>query len=346
MDSAPDIKRRVLFILITPLLVLFGLAALVYFLLESAAVDPVPLLIGLLGTRVPAETLNTALNLLDFPLRIVFVIFVFVAAWLVSRISDRLAVWTLRITRFERQPAESQTVPVDESEKRAEPPTGQASETLPGGRQATVRQLLASLISVFAYTLAALLALTRFVDLANLAILVTVVSTALGFAARDYIGDLLNGISNIFENRFAIGDNIAVFRVGEAVEGVVENVTIRTLAIRTRGGELILVPQGEVRILRNYSRGAFSGTTVTCRVSADDLPDALSLLRHLAPDTPALLPDLIQPWTVVCKEGELATRSEITIHAKSLYGKGAGLRLQIMTLVAERFAAAGIKLFD
>jgi small-conductance mechanosensitive channel len=200
------------------------------------------------------------------------------------------------------------------------------------------------MITLSAFTLAGLLALGQFFALSNLAVVATIGANAFGFAARDYIGDLLNGLSNIFEDRFNVGDSVAVFRVGDQVEGVVEAVTVRTLSLRTRGGELINVPQGEVRILRNFTRGSYSGTDVICRVPPAHLPAAMAELQALGEEAPALLPDLIAPWTLVAYDGTLGSAAEIRIHAQAQYGHGAGLRLRMMMLIEARLSAAGIPL--
>ena len=140
------------------------------------------------------------------------------------------------------------------------------------------------------------------------------------------------------------GDNVAVSRPGDPVEGIVERVTVRTLSIRPRAGELIIVPQGEVRILRNYSRGSFTGTVVTVRVAAAALPRAMAVLTPLTAEAPAVLPDLLEPWRIVAPDGQLGSTAELLIHARARYGHGVEARLQIMALIEERLAAAGVQL--
>ena len=104
------------------------------------------------------------------------------------------------------------------------------------------------------------------------------------------------------------------------------------------------MPQGVVRILRNYSRGSFTGTHVVVLVAPTDLPQALSVLLGLAEEATGLLPDLLEPWKVVGHDGQLGGAAELHIHARARYGRGAELRLRIMTLVAERLAVAGVPL--
>ena len=326
-------SRRLLLVILLPLVALIALTALTVGLLQTAQVDELELIESVVGSGPLPAWLVTLYGYAELPLRLAFVVVVFFLAWLVTRVSGRLAGWALRLARYE---GPSRATPA--ATPAAAPPSAHTR------RHQTVQLLLASFINFIAFIVAFILAAGQFVSLVNLAVVSTIVANAFGFAARDYIGDFLNGISNIFENRFDVGDNVSIFRVGDTLEGTVERVTVRTLTIRTRAGELIVVPQGEVRILRNYSRGSFTGTHVVVLVAPGDLPQALAVLLALADEAAALLPDLLEPWKVVSHDGQLGTAAELHIHARARYGRGAELRLRIMTLVAERLAVAGVAL--
>lgn len=328
-------KRRLILLLLAPLVALIALTALTIGILRAANIDDLSLIQSLAGSSPAAAVLVTYFPLIRFPLQLVFVVVVFVLAWLVSRVSERLAGWFLKAARYD---GEARGTMISSSE------TAGDTATLLARRRQTVRQLVAGFINFAVFTLAMLLAAGQFFSLSNLAIIATVAANAFGFAARDYIGDMLNGLSNIFENRFNVGDNVSIFRVGDKLEGVIEHVTVRTLSIRTRTGELINVPQGEVRILLNYSRGSYSGVDVIVKVAAADLPAAMAELLALGQEAPALLPENIEPWTLVSRDGVLGSAAEIRIHARAQFGYGAGLRLRIMMLVEERLSAAGIAL--
>jgi small-conductance mechanosensitive channel len=320
--------RRLLLILLAVMAVVIAPLALAVGILRVAGINVAPLLQSMAEANELLNFLSQYYDLLRLPLHLIFIAAVFFLAWGISKISRQLAGWLLRISGY--QPRETGLTP-DEM---------LAVER----RRQTSQQIVAGFINLSAFTLAVILSISQFFNLSNLAIIATVAANAFGFAARDFVGDLLNGVSNIFENRFNVGDKVEVFRVGNKIEGQVEHVTVRSLGVRTREGELINVPQGEVRILRNYSRGSYSGVDVIVRVRANDLPAAMSELYLLGQDAPALLPDLIEPWTLVSRDGELGSTADIRIHAKARYGYGAGLRLQIMMLVEGQLSAAAIPL--
>lgn len=328
-------KRRLLLILFVPLLIPIALSALLVGTLRAANIDDLTIIQSLIGSSPLALALLEYFPLVRFPLQLVFVVVILLLAWLVSRLSGRLAGWIMQAANYEQL-----------RDKQGEPDAARmpTDPTIAPRRRQTVEQLLAGLITFGVFTLAVVLAIGQFFSLSNLAIVATVAANAFGFAARDYIGDMLNGISNIFENRFNVGDNVAVFRTGDKIEGVVERMTVRTLSIRTRTGELINVPQGEVRILLNYSRGSYSGVDVICKVAAADLPRAMAELQALGREAPSLLPECIEPWTLISRDGTLGSAAEIRVHARAQFGYGAGLRLRMMILIEERLSSVGISL--
>jgi small conductance mechanosensitive channel len=326
------VQRRLVLVIAVPLLILAGLAILTGIVLQAADIDVIGLVESAVGESELTAGLDQVLGLLCFPFSLISIAFAFLVAFMVSRVSDRLAGWVLSTAHI-----------ASDSANRLTATSLQQPENV-SSRRVTTQQLVASLISFTAFTLATIFALGQFVSLTNLALLATVLANAFGFAARDYVGDLLNGLSNLFEDRFDVGDNIEIVRVEDEIRGIVEQVNIRTMALRTRSGELVIVPQGQVRILRNYTRGAFTGTDVTVSVAATDLVAAMQILSDLALEAPNLLEDLLEPWRVISREGQVNSESQLVIYAKGAYGRGAQLRLEIMALVQQRLAQAGIEL--
>jgi small conductance mechanosensitive channel len=323
--------RRVLFIILLIVAVVIGLSAAAAALFRLADINPVAILESLIGPSADTNRLEQILNALAVPIDIVLVMLGFLLAFVISKFSRRLADWILGAASVAKHSLDG-----DEYDPRR--------FRLVSARRVTLQQLVASLITFTAFTVASVFALTRFFSLTNLALFATILANALGFAARDYVGDVLNGISNLFEDRFDVGDNVEIVRLEDDVQGVVEEVNIRTLSLRTRSGELIVVPQGQVRILRNFTRGAFTGTDVTVRVAAGDLARAMTLLVGLSFEAPDLLPDLLEPFDVNSQAGTVSTVSELVLHAKATYGRGSKLRLELMSLVQQRLEAADIAL--
>lgn len=214
-------------------------------------------------------------------------------------------------------------------------------------RMATLRGLIASAISFLAFTTATLFSLSLAIDTTTLIWMVGLFSAAFGLGARPLISDFLTGISFMFENTFDVGEKVELMGLGGGtVEGMIEAVNLRTTQVRAPSGELYTVPNGEIRVVRNFSRGRFSTAHVKLKTAADDLPQALTLLEELGKEAVVLLPNLLEPWQIISESGTIGRQTELTLVTKTKFGKAAEMLPRLLTLVQERFAAADIALFD
>lgn len=209
-------------------------------------------------------------------------------------------------------------------------------------RRDTLASLVASTISFFSFVTATLFALGQFVTLDTLVWVAGFFSAAFGFGARALISDLLAGINLIFEDTFAVGEKVEILDVA----GVVEDVSLRTTSIRASTGELYVIPNGEIRVVRNFSRGRFSVAKVRLKVAASDLSRALLLLEGMAEDAVSLLPNLLEPWQVISESGTIGQQAELTLVARARFGKAAEMRPRLLALVQQRLAEANIAMSD
>ncbi len=207
-------------------------------------------------------------------------------------------------------------------------------------RQKTLQGLLADGISAAVLAAALLVVLVRLagVPAQSMAWAIGLLGAGIGLAARPLISDYLAGIGFVIEDAFSVGEKV---RLGTE-EGVIERVDLRTTHLRAMTGELIMVPNGEIRVIHNYSRGRFSTADVHLVLASVDVARALPLLTALGEEAAHELPDLAGPWQIISKSGELGPRTSLTLLARTAFGKGADLRPQLMALVEARLRAAGI----
>jgi small conductance mechanosensitive channel len=210
-------------------------------------------------------------------------------------------------------------------------------------RQKTIHSLVTSAIGLAAFITAVLLSMGLFVRPDTLVWMVGLFSAAFGLGARPLISDYLAGISFIFEDTFAVGEKIELPGL-HPIEGVIETINLRTTSFRAPSGELYVVPNGEIRTVRNYSRGKFSIANVTLKISASDLGNALSILETLGSEAVILLPNLIEPWQIISPAGVIGQSTELTLVAKARFGMAAEMRPRLLKLVQERLAETGILL--
>ncbi len=78
-----------------------------------------------------------------------------------------------------------------------------------------------------------------------------VASVAIGFGAQSLVKDVVTGFFMMFENQFSVGEFV---KIGEN-EGYVEATAMRVTYLRTTKGEQIIIPNGTIGRITNYSRG-------------------------------------------------------------------------------------------
>lgn len=171
---------------------------------------------------------------------------------------------------------------------------------------------------------------------------VALFSAGFGFAARPIISDYLTGIIFIFEDQFAVGDKVEMMEV----VGIVEAVDLRICHIRSTTGELYIVPNGDVRVVRNLSRGLFSIATIKVTVPATDLDRAMQVLETVADTALDNLKSLTERPEIFSEEGAISSHVELILSAKAAYGLGARARTRLMALVTDTFKEAEIEIIN
>jgi len=320
--------RRLLLLLLSPVALALALASLVIGFAFYSAANPAAMLVtsAAPSTEQAGRVLYLLARLILLPCQLIFIVLAFAVAFWVFRRRLQIGAWAL-----------------------GEPVAGRLdAQDLPSalrpGRRRTMQQIVASVIGVLALVTALVLALGQFIPRGELAVVITALTSSLTWGARLPIGDLLGGITNIFETNASVGERIRYQQFGERVEGVVEATDLRFLAVRADSGELTTIPHGDLRIFRNFSRGEEAGVYVTFPIAAADLRRAAALLAELAPESPALAPQLLAPWQTLSADGRLGRVVDLSLFGRTAPGREEELQLTLHALVEERFAAAGIDL--
>lgn len=211
-------------------------------------------------------------------------------------------------------------------------------------RERTLQQLLTHVLNIVIVAVAVGLSLGQFTDVDTVLWVLGFFSTALAFAGRVFVGDLLSGLSIIFQDKYVVGEKIQILTQMERLEGMVERVNLRNTHLRARTGELYIIFNGEMNFVRNYSRGPYSATTIKLRIPTNQVVGALPLLTQLGSEASRLYPDLKEPWLVVSEDGTMSNATELTLALKTEFGRAATLRPQLMNFLCERLTLAGIPL--
>ena len=211
--------------------------------------------------------------------------------------------------------------------------------SIPQARRTTLEGVFAGLIALISFIASTFFCMAQFVEIETLIWVIGLFSAAFGLGLRPLISDFLTGIFFVFENTLDVGEKVDIL----GFEGVVEDVNLRTIHVRGISGELIVIPNGEIRQFRNFSRGEFTPVNITVKILSKDISEALDILDPLGDEALHLLPNLIEKWHII-SEDNIGNHAELKIIAKAKYARGAEMRPRMQALIQERLAQGDVEL--
>jgi small-conductance mechanosensitive channel len=150
--------------------------------------------------------------------------------------------------------------------------------TLRERRGKTISQLLRSLGRVVIILIALLVTLNMFIDVGPILAGAGILGLAVSFGAQSLVKDIISGFFILSENQFAVGD---VIEAG-GKSGVVEKMTLRVVVLRDLEGRMHVIPNGEIKVVSNSTRG-WSRAVVDVTISYEqDVDRALVVIKDEA----------------------------------------------------------------
>lgn len=204
-------------------------------------------------------------------------------------------------------------------------------------RRLTLIGLLSGLLRMLVVIIAILATLAIFADIDSLIWLVGLFTAGFGLGARPFISDVLTGLTFIYDRTFDVGEKIEILDT----IGVVESVGLRTTHLRAPSGELFVIPNGDIRLIRNFSRGKFSQLTIRLITPTTNIDQTMSILRRLGREVLVLIPDVIEEWFVTT-EGELSDKIQLMVVAKTRFGRAADSKPHLEALIHQRLKEVDI----
>ncbi|MGH7587770.1 MAG: mechanosensitive ion channel family protein [Gemmatimonadota bacterium] len=222
-------------------------------------------------------------------------------------------------------------------------------ETGPGtSERLQRRKTLASVMTTAGLILIAAVTLMMVLDTVGLPLgplLATagIASLAIGFGAQTLVKDIIGGFFILLEDQYSIGDVVQT----AGVDGVVEEVNLRTTILRDVHGTVHVVPNGEIRVLSNKTKG-WSRAVLEIGVGYREDPDRViaileELAAEIAEDTVfgALL---LETPTVPGVEAFGDSAVTIRMMAKTLPLKQWDIARELRRRIKHRFDAEGIEM--
>lgn len=110
-----------------------------------------------------------------------------------------------------------------------------------------------------------------------------IIGVALGFGAQSLVRDVITGFFILFENQYAVGEYVTIGNLS----GFVEEMELRVTKLRDWGGEVHIIPNGQVTTVTNYSRGNMRALVEISIAYEADIDRALEVLKKTAAELAA-----------------------------------------------------------
>jgi small-conductance mechanosensitive channel len=150
--------------------------------------------------------------------------------------------------------------------------------TLREKRGRTISQLLRSVGRVVITTIAVLLTFNVFINIAPILAGAGILGLAISFGAQSLVRDIISGFFILLENQFAVGDVIEA--AGKS--GVVERMTMRVVVLRDLEGTMHVIPNGEMKVISNKTRGWARAVVDISVPYTEDVDRILAVVRDEA----------------------------------------------------------------
>jgi small conductance mechanosensitive channel len=118
-------------------------------------------------------------------------------------------------------------------------------------REKTIKSLIDSVAAYFILTVAILSILSQFGLIKKSTVMTGagIITLIAGLGAQSFIKDIINGFFILFERQMKVGDFV---NINQEFLGTVEEIGLRSTAIREWSLKKVYIPNGEIKTLKNY----------------------------------------------------------------------------------------------
>jgi len=170
-----------------------------------------------------------------------------------------------------------------------------------------------------------------------------IVGLAFGFGGQYLIRDLINGIFILLEGQYGVND---IVKIGEYA-GVVENMNLRITVLRDAEGRVIIIPNGEIKIVVNltkdYSRAVLN-IGVAYKENIDHVMDVLKKIGQELREDPYFGKLTLDGIEMLGVEEFADSQVTIRFRVKTLPSKQWEISRELRRRIKNRFDELGIEI--
>lgn len=208
-------------------------------------------------------------------------------------------------------------------------------------RETTLTKLTKNSLTYVVYFMAFAMILETFsINIGALLAGAGIAGLAIGFGAQNLVRDIISGFFIIFEDQFSVGDFIGT----AGVEGFVTEIGLRTSKVKSWGGEIHIIPNGNITQVTNYSIDN-SAALVDVRVAYEsDIEEAERVILELLAELDARHDEIVAPPELLGIVDLGASEISMRIFAETLPMEHWGVGRMIRKEVKLRLDQEGIEI--
>jgi moderate conductance mechanosensitive channel len=209
------------------------------------------------------------------------------------------------------------------------------------GRIKTLQTLA---ISAFSYTIFFIFLVFVFglfeFDVKGLIAGAGIVGLAIGFGAQGLVSDVVTGFFLLLERQLDVGDYVTT----AGFNGIVEEVGLRTTHIRGFDGTLHYIPNRQINILSNHSRGNMQALVDISISYSDDIDHAIGVIQDVCDKIASADERIVEGPNVLGVQTLGASEVVIRVIAKTQNMEQWGVERQLKKVIKEALDENGIEI--
>lgn len=165
-----------------------------------------------------------------------------------------------------------------------------------------------------------------------------IAGVAIGLGAQGFINDVITGFFIIYERQLDVGDHVIL----DSVEGIVEQVGLRTTQVKSFNGTMNYIPNRQILIVSNLSRGN-QQVIIDIRVNPDkDIETVKKIMAEVNQELLSSIPEIKSEPNIIglinLPNGTFVVRCSLY----ALSGSQLSVKSKLTTAYVESLTKAGI----
>ncbi|MET3729205.1 small conductance mechanosensitive channel [Fictibacillus halophilus] len=209
------------------------------------------------------------------------------------------------------------------------------------GRIITLQKLVVNLFSyVLIFVFAGILFKQFGLEIGTLIAGAGVVGLAIGFGAQGLVSDVVTGFFILLEKQMEVGDYVTI----GGVDGIVEEVGLRTTHIRAFDGTLNYMPNREISTIANHTRGNMRALVDIGIAYEENIDKALVVLQDACDKVKENNPSIMEGPNVLGVHMLGSSDVVIRIISKTINGEQWAVERELRKALKEALDANGIEI--